>query len=290
MHPSQFEYFAPSGLEEALRLVAQYGEEGKIMAGGQSLIPLLKLRLASFPYIIDISEIKGMNYIREEDDFLNIGALTTINDLEESEVIKNRYGIIHEAASQIADPQVRNRGTVGGNISHGDPSNDMPAVMIALGARFKVEGSKGERFINSDSFILDPFTTSLEDGEILTEVSIPVPKENSGGCYIKQKKNAGDFSVAAVAVHLTLGAHDVIEKAGIGLTSVAPKPVRAGKAEKYLEGKKLDDSLVREVSKIVVEESDPSTDFYGTESFKRKVLGRISTEAVHLAYERATVR
>jgi carbon-monoxide dehydrogenase medium subunit len=290
MHPSSFEYFAPTKMEEALELLSKYGEDAKIMSGGQSLIPLLKLRIASFPYVIDISGVQGLNRITENKEFLEIGALTTISSIADSELIKKRYQILHEAAGQIADPLIRNRGTIGGNISHGDPSNDIPAVAIALKANLEVIGKEGKRIVEAHSFVTDSFTNVLKVGEILNKIRIPVAPDNSGGCYIKQKKSAGDFSVAAIAVQLSLHDNDSVKSAGIGLTSVAPKPTRAMKAERFLEGKKINDSVVREAAKIVVSESDPSTDFYGSSEFKRKVLGKIAEEAINLSFERATVR
>lgn len=290
MHPSSFEYFAPTKMKEALELLSKYGEEAKIMAGGQSLIPLLKLRIAAYSYIIDISRVEGLNKIRETGDFLEIGALTTVNELEENELVKEKYRILHEAAVQIADPLVRNRGTVGGNISHGDPSNDLPAVAIATKAKLEIVGKKGKRLVDADSFITDSFTTSLEEGEILGKILLPIPKVSSGGCYIKQKKSAGDFSVAAVAVNLVLAEDETIKSAGIGLTSVAPKPTRANKAERYIEGKKIYDSVAREAARIIVSEAEPSTDFYGSADYMRKVLGRIAEEAINLAFERGLVR
>ncbi len=290
MHPSSFEYFAPTKVEEALELLSKYGEEAKIMAGGQSLIPLLKLRIAAYSYVIDISRVEGLNKIRETGDFLEIGALTTVNELEENELVKEKYRILHEAAVQIADPLVRNRGTVGGNISHGDPSNDLPAVAIATKAKLEIVGKKGKRVVDADSFITDSFTTSLEEGEILGKVLVPIPEVSSGGCYIKQKKSAGDFSVAAVAVNLVLAEDETVKSAGIGLTSVAPKPTRAKKAERYIEGKKINDSVAREAARIIVSEAEPSTDFYGSADYKRKVLGRIAEEAINLAFERGLVR
>ena len=290
MHPSSFEYFAPTRMEEALSLLSKYGGEAKIMAGGQSLIPLLKLRIATFPYVVDISRIRGMDQIKEERGFLEIGALTKISELEDSEIIKEKFQILHEAATQIADPLVRNRGTIGGNISHADPSNDIPAVAIATKAKLEVVGSKEKRTLNADSFITDSFSTALEEGEILSKILIPIPDTRSGGCYIKQKKSAGDFSVAAIAVQMTLGDDDKVRSAGIGLTSVASKPIRAVKAERYIEGKRIDNSVVKEMTKIVVSESDPSTDFYGTAEFKKKILARIAEDAINLSYERAMVK
>jgi len=290
VHPTSFEYFAPTKMEDALQLLSKYGDDAKVMAGGQSLIPLLKLRIASFPYVVDISGLKGLNQIVERGDYLEIGSLTTISELEENDLVKEKYQALHEAAGLIADPLVRNRGTIGGNVSHGDPSNDIPAVIIALKAKLELAGLRGIRNVEADSFVTDSFTTVLEKGEILKRILIPISGNNSGGCYIKHKKSAGDFSVAAVAVHLRIEDNERVKSAGIGLTSVAPKPLRAVRGESYLEGKKLTDSTVREAAKIVVSESNPSSDFYGSVEFKKKVLGRITEEAIHLSFERAMVR
>ncbi len=289
MHPSSFDYYAPDSLDGALELLERYGDDAKIMAGGQSLIPLLKLRLASFPHIIDISGIDEMKYIEEGKEYLNMGALTTISEIEESQLIKTKYRLLHEAATKIADPLVRNRGTIGGNISHGDPSNDMPAAMIALNAKFKIVGPEEERMVPAATFVTDSFSTVLGKGEILKSISIPIPNLNTGGCYIKQKKNAGDFSVAAIAVLLHLDEREKVRAAGIGLTSVGPKPLKAEKAEIYLKGKRIDDRVAKEAAEVVVGESNPFSDFYGNAEFKKKVLGKIAEDAIHLAYERAMV-
>ncbi len=287
MHPSSFEYFAPRRIEEAFDLLAKHDGEAKILAGGQSLIPLLKLRLTSIPYIVDISRIEEMNYIRESHNELHIGALTTIDDIENSASIRGKYPIIFDAASNIADPLVRNRGTIGGNISHGDPSNDMPAVMLALGAKFTIASARGDRVADADGFFIDTFTTALEYGEILREITIPGKGSHEAGCYIKNKKTAGDFSVAGIAVQIRFNNSGTIEKAGIGMTSVSPKPIRATRAENYLKGKKVSDSVVREASRLVVSESNPSTDFYGTVEFKKQVLAKIAEDAIYMATDRA---
>jgi carbon-monoxide dehydrogenase medium subunit len=290
MQPSSFEYFAPTGVEEALELLSKYKEDAKIMAGGQSLIPLLKLRIASFPYIIDISGLQGLSKISENGNYLEVGALATISDIEENKLIEEKYQILHEAASQIADPLIRNRGTIGGNISHGDPSNDMPAAAIALKAKIEVIGREKKRLLDAHSFVTDSFTNALKAGEILNKVLFPITGDNSGGCYIKQKKSAGDFSVAAIAVQLSLNDNESVKSAGIGLTSVAPKPVWATKAEQFLEGKKINDSVTKEAAKIIVSESNPTTDFYGSSEYKKKVLGRIAEDAINISFERALVR
>jgi carbon-monoxide dehydrogenase medium subunit len=287
MNPSSFSYFAPKKLGEAFEFLSRHEDEAKILAGGQSLIPLLKLRLTSIPYIVDISGIEGMSYIRESQSDLRIGSLTTIADLEDSDLIRGKYQIISDAASGIADPLVRNRGTIGGNISHGDPSNDMPAVMLAMGARFILSSSRAERSVGAEDFFVDTFTTAIQYGEILKEIAIPKAVKRSGGCYIKNKKAAGDFSVAAIAVYLNLKADGSVERAGIGLTSVGPKPGRAMKTENFLKGRKIDEKVAKEAAAITVTECEPSSDFYGTAEFKKKVLEKIAAEAILVAAERS---
>lgn len=287
MNPSSFSYYAPRRIEEAFDFLSKHRDEAKILAGGQSLIPLMKLRLASIPYIVDISGIRDLSYIRESSSDLRIGALTTLNDLEESDMIRSKYQIINDAVSGIADPLVRNRGTIGGNISHGDPSNDIPAVMLALRAKFVVGNGELGRTVEATDFFVDTFTTALEYGEILREVIIPRYEKRSGGCYIKNKKAAGDFSVAAIAVHLVTNADGTVERSGIGLTSVGPKPTNAIRAENFLKGKKIDDRVAKEASRIIVSESEPSSDFYGTADFKKRVLEKIAAEAILVAAERS---
>src|SRR5215510_16026617 len=206
MIPPGFEYYAPTSLNEATALLKRHGAEAKILSGGMSLIPLMKLRLAAPRHIIDINRIPELAYIREADGFLKIGALTRESDLERSELIRSKYPILTDTASTIADPLVRNMATVAGNLAHGDPANDHPATMLALGAQVVAVGPKGERRIPVASFFTGPFETNLKPDEILTEIRIPTPPARSGGAYLKLERKVGDFATAAVAVQVTLGA------------------------------------------------------------------------------------
>src|SRR5438093_12378062 len=214
MIPAAFEYHAPSTVGEATALLAKLGEDGKSLSGGQSLIPLMKLRLASPLHLVDINGIAGLAYIREADGVLRIGGLTRESELEESELVRTRYPLLHDTSRVIADPVVRNLATVGGNLAHGDPANDHPATMLALGAEVVAVGPKGERRVPIASFFTGPFETSLKPDEILIEIRVPTPPPRSGGAYLKLERKVGDFATAAVATQLPLGANAAREPDG----------------------------------------------------------------------------
>ncbi len=288
MNPPIFEYFAPTGIDEVIDILAKYPGEAKILAGGQSLIPLLKSRISSIPYLVSLSEVKGLSYVDEGKEGVRIGAMTVDSDLENSELIKKRFPLLHDATGQLADPLVRNVGTIGGNLSHADPANDLPAVMIALDARFTVRGRNGSREINARDFFLDTFTTAMEPEEVLTEVTIPFWGKKSGGAYVKFKKNTWNFSVAAVAVQLELEGN-ICTKAHIATTSVSPKSGRMESAENILVGKALTDEVISKAASEVAASSEPTTDPYGTEEYKREILRRITREAIGKALSRAGV-
>lgn len=285
--PSPFEYYTPSTMDEAINLLDKYGDEAKLLAGGQSLIPLMKMRFASISHVVDISRIEEMDYIREEEGRIRVGALTTVAELGNSPAISRTFPIIREAVELIADPLVRNMGTVGGNISHGDPANDLPSIMLALGATFMVLGKEGSRELSADHFFVDSLMTALEPNEILYEIRIPKPTGKQGGSYVKHKKSAGDFSVAAVATNVVVDTGGSVKSVGVGLTAVAPTAIKSKRAESILVGKKLDEKLAAEAAKIISEESDPVSDFYGSVEYKKKVLRHIIKESLLIAYERA---
>ena len=288
MNPPIFEYFAPTGIDEVIDILAKYPGEAKILAGGQSLIPLLKSRISSIPYLVSLSEVKGLSYVDEGKEGVRIGAMTVDSDLENSELIKKRFPLLHDATGQLADPLVRNVGTIGGNLSHADPANDLPAVMIALDARFTLRGRNGSREINARDFFLDTFTTTMEPEEVLTEVTIPFWGKKSGGAYVKFKKNTWNFSVAAVAVQLELEGN-ICTKAHIATTSVSPKSGRMESAENILVGKALTDEVISKAASEVAASAEPTTDPYGTEEYKREILRRITREAIGKALSRAGV-
>ena len=288
MLPPRFDYMAPKSVSEAIGLLKSNGEGAKVIAGGQSLIPLLKLRLASPTLLVDIGRIPGLDYIRESEGFLRIGAMTRMADVAGSELLRRKYPILHDASTVIADPLVRNLGTVGGNVSHGDPSNDLPAVTLALGADFAVEGPSGIRVIGARDFFVDTFTVALNHDDILTEVRVPMPKSMSGGAYLKVEQKVADFATAGVAVFLHVGAKGRCESAGIALTAVGPKAIEAAKAEEAITGQKLTDGpALDRAAVLAAEASDPASDIRGTAEYKRSLVRLMVVRALKLACRRS---
>lgn len=287
MIPPAFEYLRPKTVPEALALLQQHGDDAKILSGGQSLIPMMKLRLARPGYLVDINAITGLSYIKEEGGFLKIGGLTREAELESSSLVKSKYPLLMDTATVIADPQVRNMATVGGNLAHGDPANDHPATMIALGAQIVATGARGERVIPIEEFFVTLFTTALQHGEILTEIRVPVPAAKSGGAYFKVERKVGDFATAAAAVQLTLDGGGAVQKVGIGLTNVGPTPIKARKAEDFLKGKKPDAATIAQAGQLASEEAQPSSDLRGPAEYKKGLVKELTKRALSRAVERA---
>ncbi len=287
MIPPSFDYHVPDSVNDAIGMLQKYGSEAKILSGGMSLIPLMKLRLAEPAHLIDINRISGLDYIKESDGFLEIGALAREVDLEKSELVRSKYPLLLDTTLVIADPLVRNRATIGGNLAHGDPANDHPATMLALEAEIVVVGSQGERKIPVTSFFTDLFTTALSSGEILTEIRIPIPPPGSGGAYFKLERKVGDFATAGVAAQLTVGKDDVCERAGIGLTNVGLTPVKARRAEEALRGKKIDGESIKRVAQLAAQESEPTADLRGSQEYKRDLVRVLAIRALDRALERS---
>jgi len=287
MIPASFEYCRPTTLSEAISLLQKHGEEAKILAGGQSLIPMMKLRLAFPQVLIDINRIEELNHLKESDGTLQIGALTREADLEASDLIRSRYPILADTSRVIADPLVRNMSTVGGNIAHADPANDHPAAMIALGAQIVVRGPQGERTIPIHQFFTGLFATELRPDEILTEIRVPVPGKGSGGAYLKVERKVGDFAIAAVGVQLAFGRNDSVERAGIGLTNVGPAVIQAKDAEDFLQGKKPDPQIFLRAGDLAAAASQPSSDLRGPAEYKRALIKTLTVRALNRAWERA---
>jgi len=305
--PGSFDYVVANSVPEAVALLEQHGDEAKILAGGHSLIPVLRFRLASPSVLIDINRIQDLEYIQETDGTLHIGALTREAELDESSLIRHRYPILLDTSNSIADPVVRNWATVGGNIVHADPANDHPATMIALGASAVAEGPQGKRMIPIEEFFTDSaFETTLKPNEILTEIRIPAPAEQSGGAYVKLKRKVGDYAVVGVAVYLAFntGDHVVLDEhgrmtmasgatvatAGIGLTNVGSHPIKAREAEQFLLGKPLDDATIHQAADLVAAASQPTTDSRGPAEYKRAMVHTLSVRALRVALARATGR
>lgn len=286
--PGSFDYVTATSVPEALALLAQYGEDAKILAGGHSLIPLLRYRLAAPAVLIDINRINGLEYLQETDGVLHIGALTREVELDRSPLIRERYPILYETARNIADPVVRNWATVGGNIAHADPANDHPATMLALGASFVVQGPAGERVIPAHEFFTDStFETTLQAGELLTEIRVPAPTEHSGGAYFKLERKVGDYAIAGVAAYVNLNADGLVTYAGIGLTNVSPAPVKAWDAERALLGQPLNEQTIRQAADLAAAASQPTSDTRGPAEYKRAMVHTLSSRALHKAHARA---
>ena len=286
MIPPQFDYHAPGSLDEALGLLGSL-DDAKVMSGGQSLLPMLKLRLASPANIVDIGRIPGLDTLAEEDGFLCIGALVTETQLEESAVVAERYPILLDTAKVIADPLVRNRATICGNVAHGDPANDHPATMLALGAQVVATGPDGARTIDIDEFFFGLFMTALGEGEILTELRIPAPAANSGGAYVKLERKVGDYAVAGSAVQLTLTDDGTVASAGIGLTNLGIAPIRASAAEDALTGQAPGDDAIAAAAQAAADATEPIADRRGSVEYKQNMARVLTARAIRKALARA---
>jgi carbon-monoxide dehydrogenase medium subunit len=271
MYPASFDYFAPTTLDEALALLEEYGEDAKVLAGGQSLIPLMKLRFASPRALVDINGVSELGELEEQDGSLRVGALVRHKACERSELLRGRWATMGDAAPLISDPIVRNLGTVGGSLAHADPQGDWGSVMLAMRAEITVRGPNGTRTIPIDEFFQGPFTTALEPTEILTGVRIPDPRARAGGTYLKLERKVGDFATVGVAVHVSFS-NGSVGTAGIALTGVGPKNLRAEAAEQALAGRALDDEAISEAARLAADAAEARTDVRGTEAYKRNVV------------------
>jgi aerobic carbon-monoxide dehydrogenase medium subunit len=288
MIPKPFDYHSPDTLDEALDLFDSLGSKAKILAGGQSLIPIMKLRLAAPEHIIDLNRIRGLDYIKDAGDKIVIGALTRHSQILNSSLLNEKIPIMHETAKLIGDYQVRNLGTLAGSLVHCDPGGDWGSCMIALHAELKIKGKGTSRSIPIDDFLVDTFQSSLKPNEILTEVIVPVPKGRSGGAYVKFERKAGDFASVAIASQLSLDHDGNCNYIGIGLTAVGPTNLRARKAEQSLLGKKVDSSSIEEASAAASEECSPVSDpVRGSAEYKRAMVRVYAERSLRLAHERA---
>ena len=289
MIPGTFDYLAAHSVNEAVALLDQHGEDAKVLAGGQSLIPLLRFRLAGPTVLIDINRIDGMEYLRETNGTLHIGALTRESELDNSSLIRERYPILFETSTVVADPVVRNWATVGGNIAHADPANDHPATMIAMGARVVAVGPAGERVLPIEEFFTDaPFETSLHPNELLTEIRVPAPVNGSGGAYVKLERKVGDYAIAGVAAYIILDTDGNVTYAGIGLTNVGQTPIKARNAEQVLLGKPLNDANILQAADLAAAASQPISDSRGPAEYKRDMVHTLTVRALRKAHTRAT--
>ncbi len=286
MIPGTFDYHAPSSVDEAIKLLGELGDEAKILAGGHSLLPMMKLRFADPKHLIDLNRIDQLRGIREQGGTIIIGAMTTENDLIASKLLQDKCPLLPEAARLISDPQVRNCGTIGGDIAHGDPGNDHPAVMMAVEAVFVLKGPGGERQVPADGFFHGLYYTELAADEILTEIRIPVAPKGSGYAYSKLKRKTGDFATAAAAVQLQMSG-DTCKKIHIALTNAGPTALKAKDAEALLTGKAVDDALIEQAAQKAMAICDPAEDLRGDRDYKIHMSGEMTRRAIRQAIERA---
>ena len=287
MIPTQFDYIAPATLDEAIQLLADNADDAKLLAGGHSLIPAMKLRLAQPAMLIDIGRIKDLAYIREEGGQILVGAMTTHYQLESSERLKEICPLLPETAGHIGDAQVRNKGTIGGSLAHSDPAADWPATVIALNAEVVATGRNGERTIKADDFFVDMLTTALEPGEILREIRVPLSQGRAGQAYTKVPHPASGFAVVGVAVNLSLGADDVCQSASVGITGAAVKAYRARGVENALNGNRIDEALAQTASAHAADGVDLNGDLYASADYRRHLVEVYTRRAILKAFAQA---
>jgi carbon-monoxide dehydrogenase medium subunit len=285
VYPAAFEYFSPRTVDEALTLLEQHGDDAKLLAGGQSLLPMMKLRIASPRYLIDVNRIDGLAGLRREGDRLVIGALCRHADILASPIVRDHLPIMFDAANQTADVQVRNRGTVAGSLAHADPAGDWPAALMTLDTTVTIAARGGTRTAPLADFIVDAYTTTLAPGEMVIEVSVGIPAQPCGGAYLKFEKRAGDFAVASVGVQFALEG-DRCRSAAISLGAVGATPIRARAAEALLEGAPPSPALLEEAEQRVREAAEPFADTRGSVDYKRHLAGVLFRRSFATALDR----
>ncbi|MGP1679079.1 MAG: FAD binding domain-containing protein [Burkholderiales bacterium] len=286
MIPCQFKYHAPKSVPDAVSLLGKFGETAKLLAGGHSLLPMMKLRFAAPAHLIDLGKIAELKGIAQVGNEIRIGAMATENELIWSELLVEKIPLLVEAARLISDPQVRYKGTIGGDISHGDPGNDHPAVMLALGASFVLTGPKGERVLPANGFFLDTYSTEMQPDEIMTQIRIPIPPAGTGWCYSKLKRKTGDFASAAAAVLLRMQGGSVAD-AQIALTNLGATPLKASAAEASLRGKPPNDAAFAEAARLAMSICSPGEDQRGSAEYKIAMAGEMTQRALRTAQARA---
>jgi aerobic carbon-monoxide dehydrogenase medium subunit len=287
MIPAQFDYVRPGDLDEALRILKDREGEAKLLSGGYSLIPLIKLRLAQPGLLVDLNDVGGLDAIRETDDYLVIGARATHRQIHESPIIRDTYFLFHDVTATIGDPQVRNWGTIGGSVAHADPASDWPAALIASNGTIVCRSQAGEREIPAREFFLDTFQTAIEPTEVLTEIRIGRRPRGTGGAYEKLERKVGDFATVGVAAVVRLGSDGRIQGAGIGLTGVAEAPFAATDAEAILAANAPSEEVFRQAGAAAGAQCRPVSDVRGPIDYKRAMAAELTVRALRRATERA---
>jgi carbon-monoxide dehydrogenase medium subunit len=287
MIPAQFDYVRPADLDETLKILTDREGEAKLLAGGYSLIPLLKLRLASPGLLVDLRDVAGLDGIVETDDELRIGAKVTHRQVHEHPLIVDHYPLLHDVSGGIGDPQVRNWGTIGGSVAHADPASDWPAALLAVNARVVLRGGAGERVIKARDFFLDTFTTAIEPTEVLVEIRFGHPGSGAGTAYTKLERRVGDFATAGVAAAVMLARDGRIDVSGIGVTGVSAAPIAATDAEAVLNGNQASDEIFRRAGEAAAAMSQPVSDVRGPADYKRAMVAELTVRSLRRAVERA---
>ena len=285
--PAAFDYYPATSVDEAISLLQQYGDDAKLLAGGHSLLPTMKLRLAQPGVLIDIGRISSLSYIREDNGVVAVGALTTYATMARSDVLRQHFALLPDAASVLGDPQVRNRGTLGGAVSHADPAADMTAIVMALKADIVVKGPNGERSIKADDFFVDIFTTALQPGEIVTELRFAIPPAHTGSAYMKLENKASHYAVVGCAAVITLGDNGTCSAASLTVTGAAVKPTRASATESALVGSSLDEATVAGAASHAADGLELVADIHGSQAYRADMTRVMMRRAIQKAAERA---
>jgi carbon-monoxide dehydrogenase medium subunit/6-hydroxypseudooxynicotine dehydrogenase subunit alpha len=280
LKPPPFEYDDPRTVDEVLALLAEHGDEAKILAGGQSLVPLLNFRLARPERLIDINRVSELDYMRWEDGVLRIGALLRHSALERSQEVQERLPLVHQAVRLVGHSQIRNRGTVGGSVAHADPAAELPVAFTALDARFHVRSGRGERTLGADEFFVTHLTTSLEPDELLTEIEVPLPSTGTGAAFLEFARRHGDFALGGAAVLLALEASGACASVAIALLAAAPTPIRSASAESVLRGRVVDEAAAREAAAAAIAEISPTGDAHGSAEYRRDLIEALVRRAL----------
>lgn len=290
MIPPSFDYHSPASVDDTLALLAEHGDAARVLAGGQSLIPMMRFRLAEPGVLVDVNGVAGLDVLEETDDHLRIGAMVRHATIEGSELVRERYPLLADAAAVIADPLVRNRGTVGGSLVHADPAGDWGSVMLAADAELVVRSAGGERTMSTDELFLTSFTSTLEPGELLVEIRVPRAGSGHGGAYEKMERKVGDFATVAVAARIELDGDGACREAGLGLTAVGHVNIRATEAEEALAGGPADEDAIAEAARLAARASEPTADNRGSVEYKRDMVRVLTARALRRSVERARGR
>jgi carbon-monoxide dehydrogenase medium subunit len=285
--PAAFDYHPATSVDEAIALLQQYGDEAKLLAGGHSLLPTMKLRLAQPGHLIDLGRISGLSYIREDGGVVAVGAMTRYVDIERSEVLEKYFALLPEGVAQIGDPQVRNRGTIGGSIAHSDPAADTPGIVLALRADIVAKGPNGVRTIKADDFFMDLFQTALQPDEVITEIRFPKPPAHTGSAYTKLANKASHYAVVGCAAVVTLDSNGTCTSASVVITGASVKPTRASAVEAGLVGKKLGEATIANAASHAADGLEVVSDIHGSQEYRTQMATVLARRVVARAAERA---